>query len=69
MSRLGAAAGVASSRRGGGNAVVLDCLQVRPGTCRGGASSWTHPCSWTQRELSKSPAVRSWSEVVLIELS
>ena len=51
-SRLGVVPCVASSCRGGGDAIVLDGLQMRPRTYRGGTSSWAHPCSWTQRQLS-----------------
>lgn len=53
VSRLGLVPCVASSCRwGGGDAVVLDGMRLRPRTYRGGTSSWTHPCSWTQRQLS-----------------
>lgn len=53
VSRLGLVPCVASSCRwGGGDAVVLDGMWLRPRTYRGGTSSWTHPCSWTQRQLS-----------------
>lgn len=31
---------------------MLDGLQMRPRTYRGGTSSWAHPCSWTQKQLS-----------------
>lgn len=44
-SRLGVGPCVASSGRGGGDAVVLDGLQLRPRIYRGGTSSWAHLCS------------------------
>lgn len=31
---------------------MLDGLQLRLRIYRGGTFSWTHPCSWTQRQLS-----------------
>lgn len=41
-----------ASHRGRGDAVVLDGLPVTRRIYRGGTSSRTHPCSWTQRQLS-----------------
>lgn len=47
--------------RGGGDAVVLDGLRMRPGADRSGTSSWAHPCSWTQRQLSIKVTDHVWT--------
>lgn len=56
---------VGSGCRGGGNAVVLDGVWLSLRVCRGGTPFWTHPCSWTQRHLSKSPIMFGLSAVGL----
>lgn len=49
---LGVVTSVAPGCRRGGNAVVLDGMQLRLSTYMGGTSSWAQPCSWTQKQLS-----------------
>lgn len=62
--RLGVVTSVAPGCRRGGNAVVLDGMQLRPSTYMGGTSSRAQACSWTQRQLSikeGQPAFTLWT--------